>query len=250
MKIDLKELARQIYFGADSTTEVEEVLNAALLSLLSEKDKLIKGKDDCLREAKVLLQEHSRLAASNLLTIAAAHALDAVKAIDAALSPEIASEWVSKAELLLCQKLHQASELSVIELEKQCGEMREAIVELMESRKEVEATQRDDYATTTALNKALAAESRWISALDKARQALSPSAGQEWVGDAWIPVENRLPEPWDSVLLFRSGHTNAFPGYLGEESFRNIDDKVVPNVTHWQPMPDAPKSLQSKEEAR
>lgn len=54
----------------------------------------------------------------------------------------------------------------------------------------------------------------------------------------WISVEERLPENFDTVIIWRNDCRNACIGWL-------IDDRwSVPKgvkVTHWMPLPEAPK---------
>lgn len=54
----------------------------------------------------------------------------------------------------------------------------------------------------------------------------------------WISVEERLPENFDTVIIWRNDCCNACIGWL-------IDDRwSVPKgvkVTHWMPLPEPPK---------
>jgi hypothetical protein len=68
-------------------------------------------------------------------------------------------------------------------------------------------------------------------------------------GAKWIPVEERLPEGEGQVLAVNSlGYmacvTSLFPtpgGYDGEDATAEETDYPIGDVTHWMPLPGAPK---------
>jgi len=74
-------------------------------------------------------------------------------------------------------------------------------------------------------------ENGYNSALDKVRK-LNPNNG-------WISVEDRLPEDGRLVLVsggvarLENGIWYSYTGYTRQ--------KIIWNVTHWQPLPEPPK---------
>ena len=54
----------------------------------------------------------------------------------------------------------------------------------------------------------------------------------------WIPVEERLPENYATVIIFREDCRNACIGWLIGGSW-SVPKGV--RVTHWMPLPEAPK---------
>lgn len=64
----------------------------------------------------------------------------------------------------------------------------------------------------------------------------------------WIPVSERLPAEYDSVLVWNVGDVDG--GICLEACMVNVipdkpiwstlTDRVLENVTHWMPMPDGP----------
>lgn len=63
------------------------------------------------------------------------------------------------------------------------------------------------------------------------------------VSDGWIPVSERLPDNADSVVT-----SNGFDigrGWWDGDSWQVITshDAVPGEITHWQPLPDAPKGV-------
>lgn len=58
----------------------------------------------------------------------------------------------------------------------------------------------------------------------------------------WIPVEERLPQPGDTVLMLMDGK-DPVSGWYENGHFHNAYDE--PNVTHWQPLPAPPNGGES-----
>ena len=55
----------------------------------------------------------------------------------------------------------------------------------------------------------------------------------------WISVKDRLPEPWEDVLLFSDGR--VFEGCMDKSGgFSNAREYEISNVTHWCPLPEPP----------
>lgn len=54
----------------------------------------------------------------------------------------------------------------------------------------------------------------------------------------WIPVEERLPENYATVIIFREDCRNACIGWLIGGSW-SVPKGV--RVTHWMPLPEGPK---------
>jgi len=65
--------------------------------------------------------------------------------------------------------------------------------------------------------------------------------------DNWISVEDRLPKTTQKVLVYSAARLTDFGMYYicpeyGNGLFVDIDDEDYPvKVTHWQPLPEAPK---------
>lgn len=61
----------------------------------------------------------------------------------------------------------------------------------------------------------------------------------------WIPVTERLPEQFSSVIVFRKTKTYSMLHYSSALGFHFYDsewgDVTVDNVTHWMPLPEPPK---------
>ena len=75
-----------------------------------------------------------------------------------------------------------------------------------------------------------------------------PTATDTNVGSKWIPVTERLPEPWKWVLCYcRAGIIET----LRYDDLMNDWDTPHPNrcymkgfVTHWMPLPEPPKEVE------
>ncbi|MFQ5685075.1 MAG: DUF551 domain-containing protein [Candidatus Scalindua sp.] len=66
----------------------------------------------------------------------------------------------------------------------------------------------------------------------------------------WISVEDRIPHPWEKVIIFDTNRP-----YVGIDCITEIDgfknpwwgiyrDDENANVTHWMPLPCAPEESQ------
>ena len=59
----------------------------------------------------------------------------------------------------------------------------------------------------------------------------------------WIPVTERLPEEYETVLVCSGGYVE--PGWLGCDRVFYTHDKyesdTIYDVTHWMPLPEPPK---------
>lgn len=75
-------------------------------------------------------------------------------------------------------------------------------------------------------------------------------AGQEgrMNRDSWISVEDRLPEMYESVVMWATFKGDSGPssseGYLtpdGWDTVRGPYHKLVGDITHWQPLPEGPE---------
>ena len=62
--------------------------------------------------------------------------------------------------------------------------------------------------------------------------------------DKWISVNDRLPEEFESVLIYDPGQgpfQTINEGYRVNNSWGYIRSGCYPNnVTHWMPLPEAP----------
>lgn len=64
----------------------------------------------------------------------------------------------------------------------------------------------------------------------------------------WIAVSERLPSPWDTVMVYPRPNDYVNEAYLNQkgvwmysEYVSNFGDQAYPcGVTHWQPLPPAP----------
>ena len=103
---------------------------------------------------------------------------------------------------------------------------------------------RDDIAheyilsgVATTVHSAFQLADAMIAEAEKRKSTERPSV----VGDGWISVEDRLPIIDQAVLIFQS---KVVPGTYSKCGF--IEDcgnfkYYLEDVTHWQPLPQAPK---------
>lgn len=64
--------------------------------------------------------------------------------------------------------------------------------------------------------------------------------------DEWISVEERMPKPFVSVLVYMPGERplpTVHEGFLAREGvwYANHFDRDPDEVTHWMPMPEPPE---------
>lgn len=59
----------------------------------------------------------------------------------------------------------------------------------------------------------------------------------------WIPVTERLPGDYETVLTHRKKHEYYNVCYYDPHwcEFYTMNDTIWGNVTHWMPLPEAPK---------
>ena len=109
-----------------------------------------------------------------------------------------------------------------------CTEADDAIEELLCENEEItfRANQLE------AMNDALMGETGAVDAVLVGAQMPLPR---------WIPVEERLPEPFDRVIVYdkRWGVLSAMKGE--DDSWGGRNDIVIEKVTHWMPLPEPPK---------
>lgn len=80
-------------------------------------------------------------------------------------------------------------------------------------------------------------------AWEASRQAAAPAAG-----DAWISVEDRLPEEGTPVLVWVPAWSSQEVAHLNRDfdphPWRWCDEYLTPDTapTHWQPLPAAPSA--------
>ena len=59
----------------------------------------------------------------------------------------------------------------------------------------------------------------------------------------WIPVTERLPEPFEIVLVYEQTRNHVSDAYLTRHlEWAGVRMNV--NVTHWMPMPEQPKEVE------
>ena len=76
-------------------------------------------------------------------------------------------------------------------------------------------------------------------AIDIMRRAPEPD-------DGWISVEERLPEPFVSVLVHMPGKRpgpTVHESYMSKERmwYSHLFERDFSGVTHWRPLPEPPK---------
>ena len=81
--------------------------------------------------------------------------------------------------------------------------------------------------------------------IDKIKKLQAEVKGLQ--GDAWISVEERLPDPtFDFVLVCADGAMSTI-GYSEEKGFYEVypikTQIVIGAITHWMPLPEPPKGL-------
>lgn len=67
----------------------------------------------------------------------------------------------------------------------------------------------------------------------------------------WIPVSERLPNPWESVLVCmpeEAPHPLVHEGFINEEGewYANHFMRDADEVTHWLPIPEPPEEFRIK----
>ena len=74
-------------------------------------------------------------------------------------------------------------------------------------------------------------------------------AGHADAQPKWISVDERLPEPWRNVLIGVAEPEKVLaPGYWNDRDKQWLyfwNDKEVPSVTHWMPLPEPPEDTKS-----
>ena len=60
------------------------------------------------------------------------------------------------------------------------------------------------------------------------------------VGCKWIPVAERLPEPFEIVLVYDNRDKYVSDAYMTRHK-EWVGITAKSDVTHWMPLPDAPK---------
>lgn len=59
----------------------------------------------------------------------------------------------------------------------------------------------------------------------------------------WIPVTERLPEPFEIVIIFDRKHNHVIDGYMTRHK-EWIGVRMNHEVTHWMPLPEPPKEVE------
>ena len=65
-------------------------------------------------------------------------------------------------------------------------------------------------------------------------------AGKKEAGDKWVPTEERLPERFQPVIVCRKGG-KVETGWRDVNDWWRVYGTRVKTVTHWKPLPEAPK---------
>lgn len=67
----------------------------------------------------------------------------------------------------------------------------------------------------------------------------------------WISVKDRLPERSERILLvWAQGHYMQDVWCVNGEWYAGLSDRVVEGVTHWMPLPDAPRNISQQTSPR
>lgn len=96
----------------------------------------------------------------------------------------------------------------------------------------------DRFALRDALYDADAITMRGIKIINQFPTAVDAVTGR------WIPVTERMPEPFQPVIVCRK---NGKGKYVVGQGFKDVIDcwrtwgSRVKNVTHWMPMPEPPE---------
>lgn len=77
-------------------------------------------------------------------------------------------------------------------------------------------------------------------AVDAAKAALSEKE------DGWVDVNDRLPEVDESVLICYDGDVKL--AYHDGDKWGDDEEYFLGSITHWQPLPQKPAQLKSKNE--
>ena len=64
--------------------------------------------------------------------------------------------------------------------------------------------------------------------------------GKADAAQRWIPVSERLPEQYESVIVWTSDREIGEAEYDGKQFYWTSDDNYT-NATHWMPLPEPPK---------
>lgn len=85
-------------------------------------------------------------------------------------------------------------------------------------------------------------------AQDKTYDALAYIQHLESLVPRWIPVEERLPEPFKAVLVYCPEHKNIYEVYMDLNGVWRFFDygigKQTEPATHWMPLPKSPGEVQ------
>ena len=62
----------------------------------------------------------------------------------------------------------------------------------------------------------------------------------------WIPVTERLPEVWKDALVYRADGNFSIEFRCLSDGW-SFDNDIMEEVTHWMPLPEPPKEINSDE---
>jgi len=133
--------------------------------------------------------------------------------------------------------------------------------ELIEAKEDASSWQKQSDKDVDLLNKEIEknaklrealkeAEEQGLKEPDKMDRVLSilHEALAHSMTDKWIPVSERLPEPYRSVELFRpeegAGEDQVLIGYyrkLQKGFYSDELEEIIDGVTHWMPLPEPPE---------